>query len=115
MIENEQIEKVTHELKEYIEVNYQLAKLQSIEKASMLGADLFSGLFISAISFLSVLFGSLWIANCISTYLNWEHIGLAIVGGFYFILHLFFILFNKKLLFVPARNKLIQKLSQKRK
>lgn len=113
MIDYDQMEKISDNVKDYVEANYQLEKFQSIGKIATIGADFVSGLFVAMISILSIFFVSFWIANCISDYLNWKDLGFAIVGAFYFILYLFFILFKKKLLFVPVRNKLIRKLTQK--
>lgn len=113
MIDNGKMEKISNELKEYAEVNFQLLKLQTIEKTANLGADFLTTIYIGIIGFITIFFTSLWFASFISTYFNHQYLGYVIVSGVYSLLFISFILFKRRLLFVPFRNRFIRKLSKK--
>lgn len=113
MIGNGKMEEISNELKEYIEVNYQLLRLQTVEKTANLGADILTKVYISFMGFLTLLFTSLWAASYISSYLNQEYLGYVIISGFYAIIFVLFSLFKKYILFTPLRNRFIRKLTKK--
>lgn len=113
MLGNGKMEEISNELKEYVDVNYQLLKLQTIEKTANLGADLLTSVYIGIIGFLTLFFTSLWIASCISTYFEHEYLGYVIISGFYSLVFVLFSVFKRTLLFVPLRNRFIGKLTKK--
>jgi len=113
MIESEKVEKISNELKEYIDVNYELLKLQTIEKTSNFGAELLTSFYLGIIGFLTLIFTSFWMVNCISDYFEHEYLGFVVVSGFYSFLFIIFSLYKKALLFHPLRNKIIGRLTKK--
>lgn len=113
MIGNGKMEEISNELKEYMEVNYQLLRLQTIEKTANLGADILTKVYIGFIGFLTLLFTSLWAANFISSYFHQEYLGYVIISGCYALIFILFSLFKKYILFTPLRNRFIRKLTKK--
>lgn len=113
MIESEKMEEISSHIKETIHINYELVKLQAFEKLAGIGAGFLGTLVLAVLAFLSVIFLSFWVANCLSEFLNWNHIGLAIVGAFYLVVYLFLLLLKSKCLINPVRNKFIRMLTQK--
>jgi len=113
MLGNEKLEKISDELKEYVEVNYQLLKLQTVEKTANIGSDLLTSVYIGIIGFLTLFFTSMWLAIYISALYNHEYLGYVIISGFYSLFYILFSVFKRSLLFNPIRNRFIRKLTKK--
>lgn len=113
MIGEGKMEEISNEIKEYAEINYQLLKLQTIEKTANLGADLLTSVYIGIIGFLTLFFTSLWMAAWISSYFEHEYLGYVIISGFYSLIFILFSVFKRGILFVPLRNRFIGKLTKK--
>ena len=92
---NEKLEALTDSLKEYVDTNYELIKLEVIDYSSDIIAGLISALVVGAMLVLFLLFGSLYTAYYLSDLLGIDNIGFAIVGGFFLLIALIFH-FNKK-------------------
>lgn len=92
---NEKIEALTDSLKEYVDTNYELIKLEVIDHSSDILSGLISTLIVGVMLALFLFFGSFYLAYYLSDLLEINYIGFAIVGGFYLLLALLFH-FNKK-------------------
>ena len=92
---DEKLEALTDSLKEYVDTNYELVKLEVINYSADIISWLISVLIVGVMLFLFLFFGSLYLANYLSDLLEINYVGFAIVGGFYLLLALIFH-FNKK-------------------
>lgn len=110
MIEKEKIELLTEDLKEYVKINLEIAKLSIVEKTAVVAAGWMSGIFIGCIGLLAVIFTSIWIALCLSGHVLESNIGFALVAGFYLFLFLIAVLFKTSLFINPFKTKIIRKL-----
>ncbi|MBA3663067.1 MAG: phage holin family protein [Bacteroidetes bacterium] len=110
MPEQEKIELLTNNLKNYVNTNCELIKFQIVNQSSSVGAGFVSGLLIAITGILLVLFLSIGAGFYMSAKLGDAYSGFGIVAGFYFILVLVLIIGRKKLVEIPLRNKIIEKL-----
>lgn len=94
---NEKLEALTDSLKEYVDTNYELIKLEVIDHTSDVISAIISTLIIGVLLVLFLIFGSFYLAFYLSDLLEVPHIGFAIVGGFYLILGLFVHLNKRRL------------------
>ena len=108
MQETEKIEEITEKVKSYIQTNYELIKLQTIERSSVILADLISNILVGLVVILFVFFLSICAGFYFSSRLGEYYLGFAIVAGFYFLCGLILILLRKKLLERPMRDKIIR-------
>lgn len=92
---DEKLEALTDSLKQYADTNYELIKLEVIDHSSTIVSGIVTTLIITVILVLFAFFGSLYLAYYISDLLDINHIGFAIISGFYLLLGLI-IYFNKK-------------------
>lgn len=92
---NEKLEALTESLKEYADTNYELIKLEVIDHSSTIISGIITTLIIILILVLFAFFGSMYLAYYLSDLLDINHIGFAIVGGFYLLLAII-VYFNKK-------------------
>ena len=93
---NEKLEALTDNLKEYVDTNYELVKLEVINHSSDIISRLISSLIVGTALLLFLLFGSLYAAYYFSELLEIDYIGFALVGAFYLLVALIFH-FNKNL------------------
>jgi hypothetical protein len=110
MPEHEKLEELVESLKSYFNTNYQLRKLETAERASVVGSGLISGVVICIIALLFVLFLSLVGGFYFSKLLGDNISGFLIISGFYFVLTIIFYLGRKKLLQGPLREKIVRKI-----
>ena len=103
------IEELTDNLKSYISDSYEIHKLETIGRSSIIGSKLISGLIIMLIVSLFLFFVSLWVGLMLSAYHGDSYSGFTWVAGFYFVLGIIFILGRRKLLQRPIRDKIIRK------
>jgi len=109
MLEQEKIEEVTQSLKIYVNTNYQLAKLQATERASIVGSGLIGGIIIGIVGIFFILFMSVGISFYISSVLGNDYSGFGIVSGFYLLLGIVLIIGRKKMIENPIRDKIVRK------
>lgn len=95
---NEKVEALTDSLKEYVDTNYELIKLEVINYSSDILSGLISALIVGVMLVLFLFFGSLYLAYYLSDLIEINYIGFAIVGGFYLLLAILFHLNKKKLI-----------------
>jgi hypothetical protein len=110
----DKIEEITESLKIYVSTNYELIKLQAIERISVIMADLISNLLVGLVVLVSVLFISIWAGFYISASLGDNYSGFAIVGGFYLVIAIFLMIVRNKLVERPIRDKIIRKIFSKK-
>lgn len=106
----EKLEEITEKVKSYIQTNYELIKLQTIERSSVILADLISNILVGLVVIMFVFFLSICAGFYLSSLLGDYFLGFAIVAGFYFLCSLILILLRKKLLERPMRDKIITKI-----
>ncbi len=95
-------------LKDYTATHLELLKMQSIEKIVIITPVILSGTLISLIIYLSVLFLSIGLSIYLSTLLNSTFYGFLIVGSFYLLVGVIFIVSRKTLIIKPLQNILIR-------
>ena len=104
------IEKLTESISNLINIRFELLKLEATERSSDIGSNLVSQLIIGLLGFSMVFFLSLFAGFWFSARMNDSYSGFAIVSGFYFLLLLICILFRKKIIVEPLREKIIEKI-----
>lgn len=104
MQEFKKIEKLTNDLKDYLDTNIQLLKLEALANVSAAGSGIISAIIIGVVGFLFLLFFSLAGADLLSMYFESKLIGLSLVAGFYLVLGLILFLARKKLFLRPFRD-----------
>lgn len=92
---NEKIEALTDSVKEYVDTNYELIKLQVIDHTSDIISAVIGILIVVVLSVLALFFGSLYAAYYLTDLIGIDNIGFAVVGGFYLLVAIIFH-FNKK-------------------
>lgn len=106
---NEKVEDLTDSLKEYVDTNYELIKLEVIEYSSVISAGIISTLIVGVMLTFFSFFISLYAAYYLSDQLGGNHIGFFIVSGFYMLLAIVIYLNRKKLIQIPVCNSIIRK------
>ncbi len=106
---NEKLEALTDSLKEYVDTNYELIKLEVIDHSSDLISGIISALLVGLMLVLFLLFGSFYAAYYLSDLLQIDYIGFAIVGGFYLLVALIFHFNKKNLIESPVCNSFIKR------
>ena len=113
MQEGNKIEEFTASLEKYVTVNYELIKLEAVERSSVIGSGIISGILVGLAAILFVFFISIGIAFYLSDTLGYSYSGFVIVAGFYFLTGLILIISRKKMLVKPLRDKIIRKVFSK--
>ena len=110
MPEIEKTEELIANLKQYVNTNYEILKLEAAERSSVLGSGLISGLLVTLVGILFIFFLSFAAAFYISIRLDNNYAGFMIIAGFYLLAGLILFIGRKKLLEKPLRNKIILKI-----
>ena len=108
--ESNNVEKLTDNLKEYVNTRYDIATLKVTQQAANIGSQSVAIILISLFVSLFLLFINVALAFYISSLLQNNYAGFFIVAGFYLLLALIIILFRKKLIIVPLRNVIIKQI-----
>ena len=106
---NEKVEDLTDSLKEYVDTNYELIKLEVIEYSSVVSSGIISTLIVGGMLVFFSFFISLYVAYYLSDLLEGRFMGFAIVGVFYMLLAIVTYVFRKKLIQIPVCNSIIRK------
>lgn len=115
MSELEKIEGLSDNVKEYIQLNYEIFKLEATEKVSEIGSSLFSSLVLGIALFLFILTLSMGAGFYLSALLGDSYSGFAIIAGFYLLISIILFVGRKKLLENPLRDSIIRKFLANRK
>ena len=107
------IEELTNSLAASVQTNIDLIKLETVECTSVIGSSLSIILFIGSFILLFVFFLSLYAGYYLSHCFNDSFTGFALVAGFYFLISILLILFRKRLIETPIRNKIIRSIYKK--
>ncbi len=108
----EKIEELIESLKSYANTNVSLIKLEAAEHASLIMANLISGLVVGLVVILFVFFLSLGICFYLSELTGNSYLGFIIISGVYLLLGAILAIGRKKILNGPIREKLIQVMFQ---
>jgi hypothetical protein len=114
MLQNEKIERLVNDIKEYINLRYELIKLEMTERTSMIGASLISLLLVVISILFFLFFVSVGLSFYLSELIGDKYSGFLIVAAAYLVLGLLFFFGRKKLIEEPFRNKIIRKLLNKK-
>lgn len=110
MEEQNKIDKLIDNVKEYANTRYELMLLKGTEKASDVISQIYSMRIIGVMLFLSVLLLSISGAFYLSSFFESQAYGFLIVGGVYLVVVLILIAFRKELLINPSRNLIIREM-----
>jgi len=109
MAQFEKIEELTDGLKNYLNINIQLVKQETIAVTSAVVSDLLSYLLIGFVGLFFLLFASLMAGFYISELLGDSFLGFGIVAAFYLTTGIILFLIRKHSLVKPLREKIIRK------
>ena len=110
MPENNKIEELVESIKKYININYDLIKLEAIKKFSVMTASLTRWLLIGVAFFFFI---SMMAALYLSSVFGQNFIGFGIVASFYFILIIVLVKIKKKHIEDPVRDAVIKEIFSK--
>jgi hypothetical protein len=110
MSDTGKIEEILESLKSYATTNYELIKLQAVERVTVIMADLMGDILVGLVALLFVFFISLWASLYLSTLLGDNYSGFAIVAGFYLLIGITLLVFRKRMVIKPIRNKIIREI-----
>ena len=108
MQEPRKIDELADHVKQYVNTNVELIKLQTIEHASIMGAGVISSIVVGVIGFFCVFFLSLGAGFYLSARSGNTYVGFVEVGVFYLLLVILLTLFRKKMLLNPLRDIIIK-------
>ncbi len=110
---NIKVDQLVNEIKEYINLRYELLKLEMTERSSVIGSSVFSMAIIVVLILFFLFLGSIGLSIYISELLDCTYAGFLIVAGAYLLLGLILFLGRKKLIEEPLRDKIIRILTKK--
>ena len=110
MQENSKVEELTENVKNYINTNIELIKLQLTERISVVGPSLLCNLIMAMIVLIFILFISIVAGFYFSKQLGDFTLGFGIITGFYFLLAIILLIGKKKIIENPLRDKIIKKI-----
>lgn len=115
MSELEKIEGISDSVKQYVQLNYEIIKLEATNKTSEIGSSIFASLIIRIVFILFVLTLTLGAGFYLSTLLGDTFSGFLIIAGFYLLISIILLVGRKKLLDDPIRDNIIRKLLANKK
>ncbi len=110
MQEFKKMEDISETIKDYVNTNLEIVKLELTNRTSVISSELVSYIVIGLIAFLFLFIASIGLGFYFSELLNNNFYGFATVAAFYLILSLVVFLFRKKLIQNPLRDKIIKQL-----
>ena len=102
------VEKLTENLKGYVNTRYEIITLQVTQQTANIGSKSVAIILIGLFIGMFLLFVNVALAFYISSLLQNNYAGFFIVAGFYLVLALIILLFRKKLIIIPIRNVIIK-------
>lgn len=113
MQDNSKLEELVESLKRYLNTNYELHKLEAIERSSVIGSGIVSGLLIGLVGLFFIFFISIAAGFGLSSLFSINFLGFAVVAGFYLVLGLVLVMNRKKFVQWPLRDKIIREVFSK--
>ena len=110
MPEQGKIEEFSNHVKQYVNTNYELVKLEATAQASQMGSGLISYFIVGFVSCLFIFFLSIGAGFYISFCMGDTYSGFGIVAGFYGLLMIILMAARKSVVVKPLRDKLIRKM-----
>ncbi len=104
------VEELFDKTKEYLNTRLELMKLKAVKKGTRLFSAIFLFLFLAMVFILIIVLFSVGLAAYLGVILGSYHFGFFIVGGFYLLVGIAFVMFRKKLFQNPVSNWLIKNL-----
>lgn len=108
MSEIQKLEEVSENLKKYLNINYQLFKLEVIECSSVFMAATISYFIIGVLVFLSLFFASIWLCLYISEYNDNYYSGFIAVAVIYLSMGILLLMVRRQTIDKFLRNKFIK-------
>jgi Putative Actinobacterial Holin-X, holin superfamily III len=109
----EEINEIKKELEEYIEIRLDIIRLSAAEQLSKVLSSTISIAIISFIAFFILLFISMAAGFMAGTLLHSNELGFLLVGLFYCLILVFFLIFKKQIIEKPVIRKIIRLLFSK--
>lgn len=104
------IEELFDKTKDYLNTRYELIKLKAVKKGTLLFSAIFLFLFLAMVFILIIVLFSVGLAVYLGEVLGSYHFGFFIVGGFYLLIGIAFVMFRRRLFQNPVSNWLIKNL-----
>jgi uncharacterized membrane protein len=108
--ENNHFEKLTDNLKEYVNTRYDIITLKLTQKVANISSQAIAVILIGMVMSMFLLFINIAIALYLSSLLNNNYAGFFIVAGFYLLITLIFIIGKKGLILTPIRNLIVKQI-----
>jgi len=108
--ENNHFEKLTDNLKEYVNTRYDIITLKLTQKVANISSQAIAVILIGMVMSMFLLFINIAIALYFSSLLNNNYAGFFIVAGFYLLITLIFIIGKKGLILTPIRNLIVKQI-----
>lgn len=108
--EDNHFEKLTDNLKEYVNTRYDLITLKLTQKVADISSQTVAVILIGMVLSMFLLFVNIAVALYLSSLLNNNYAGFFIVAGFYLLLMLIFIIGKKILILTPIRNLIVKQI-----
>jgi len=106
----QKLEELSDSVKEYLLLNLEILKFQTINQISTVGSSVISSLIIGISAFLCVVTLSIGLGFYLSALLGDSYSGFALIAAFYFLLAIILFVARKKMIEKPLRNKIIKKI-----
>ena len=103
------IEELVDSLKDYATTNFELVKLEAIERSAVIGGSICTMVAIGLVGTFFLVFGSLCIGFYLSAQLGNYYVGFGLVAAFYLLMMIVLFVFSSSLIEKPIRNMLIKK------
>ncbi len=110
MSELEKIEGLSDSVKRYIQLNYEIVKLEATSKASEIGSSIFGSLILGIVFFLSAFVLSMGAGFYLSALLGDTFSGFLIIAAIYLVISVILLIGRNKLIDKPLRDKIIKNL-----
>lgn len=106
----QKLEELSDDVQQYLLLNLEILKFETINLISIVGSSVISSLIIGLSAFLFIVTLSIGLGFYLSALLGDSYSGFAIIAAFYFLLTIILIVGRKKMIEKPLRNKIIKKI-----
>jgi NADH:ubiquinone oxidoreductase subunit 6 (subunit J) len=109
----DKIEELTIHVKEYVNTSIESAKIQLVEKSSLVAGNVIAVIIVAVLFLFVITFGSFAGAYALSEWLGKPYWGFVIVAGFYLLLAVIVWFGRQKLIRFPILNAIIKQVYKK--